>query len=74
MFRGKIQNKTNGVTPRRWIVACNKDLADLISKTLYDDEEWVTQCVNLRELAQQVDDEDFVRQFIEIKMNNKRKL
>jgi starch phosphorylase len=51
MFRGKIQNKTNGVTPRRWMVCCNKGLSKLVSDYLMDESEWVTNCTLLRDIA-----------------------
>jgi len=42
LYPGKIQNKTNGVTPRRWIHCCNRELSDLISDTLGDCvSEWI---------------------------------
>lgn len=41
-FPGMIQNKTNGVTPRRWIHCCNPDLSALISDRVGDVEEWIT--------------------------------
>lgn len=51
MFSDKIQNKTNGVTPRRWLHCCNKGLSDLISDTLGDIDEWITNMNVLRDLA-----------------------
>jgi hypothetical protein len=37
LFPEKFQNKTNGVTPRRWLAFCNPELSDLITKTLGSD-------------------------------------
>lgn len=51
LWPGKIQNKTNGVTPRRWIYGCNPGLSDLISDYIAPAEEWLTDMVSLRELA-----------------------
>ena len=42
LYPGKIQNKTNGVTPRRWIHCANPDLSELISDTLGGIDEWIT--------------------------------
>jgi len=47
LYPGKIQNKTNGVTPRRWIHCCNPELSGLISDTLGGIDEWVTSLDNL---------------------------
>ena len=61
MFPGKIQNKTNGVTPRRWINCCNPELTELISDKIGTVDEWITNMTNLRELAAWSDDQEFVR-------------
>ncbi len=37
IFPGKFQNKTNGVTPRRWLAMCNPGLSALITETLGTD-------------------------------------
>ena len=74
MYPGKIQNKTNGVTPRRWIHCCNPKLSDLISDTLGGIDEWVTSLDNLQQLAPYATDKDFVDRFIEIKRENKARL
>lgn len=42
MYPGKIQNKTNGVTPRRWLHCCNPGLSELISDTIGSVDEWIT--------------------------------
>ena len=46
-----IQNKTNGVTPRRWIHCCNPKLSQLISDYICPVDEWITDMDNIRELA-----------------------
>jgi glycogen phosphorylase len=40
MYPTRINNKTNGITPRRWLLKCNPGLADLITQTIGDG--WVT--------------------------------
>ena len=47
LYPGKIQNKTNGVAPRRWIHCCNRPLSDLISDTIGSVDEWITSLENL---------------------------
>ncbi len=56
MFPGKITNKTNGVTPRRWIHSCNKELSDLITDYVCDFDEWMTDMHLIRDLANWADD------------------
>lgn len=41
IFPSKFQNKTNGVTPRRWLAWCNPELAQLITEALGSSEWWV---------------------------------
>jgi glycogen phosphorylase len=74
MFPGKIQNKTNGVTPRRWLHACNPGLSKMICEKVGDLDEWITNMTTLRELAPWADNADFVRQFTNVKIDCKRKL
>ena len=47
MYPGKIQNKTNGVTPRRWLHCCNPGLSELISETIGSVDEWITSLESL---------------------------
>ncbi|HEY5140500.1 MAG TPA: glycogen/starch/alpha-glucan family phosphorylase, partial [Methylococcales bacterium] len=44
----KFNNKTNGVTPRRWLAACNPALANLITETIGDN--WITDLSQLKKL------------------------
>ena len=50
MYPTKIQNKTNGVTPRRWLHCCNPGLSSLISDTIGDVDEWICDMENLGQL------------------------
>lgn len=68
----RFNNKTNGVTQRRWLLKSNLDLANLITDRIGT--KWVTDLYALRELEKFVDDEDFKRAFREIKLKNKQKL
>ncbi|XP_023335716.1 glycogen phosphorylase isoform X4 [Eurytemora carolleeae] len=68
----KFQNKTNGITPRRWLLLCNPLLADVISDKIGD--QWpiyLDQLVKLKEFA---DDEGFQREVMKVKQDNKNKL
>lgn len=61
MFPERFNNKTNGVTPRRWLRACNPGLAKLITEAVGDG--WVTDLDRLRGLAPLADDGAFRQQF-----------
>lgn len=54
----KFQNKTNGVTPRRWIRCCNPDLAKLYTETLGSDE-WITDMPLIKQLEKKAEDPEF---------------
>jgi glucan phosphorylase len=61
----KFQNKTNGITPRRWILLCNPDLSDLIASKI--GENWITDLSQLAQLRNFVNDEQFVRDVQRVK-------
>lgn len=69
----KFQNKTNGVTPRRWIRFCNPDLSRILTKWI-GSEDWVLNTEKLAELQKFADDKDLHAEWIEAKRNNKLKL
>jgi starch phosphorylase len=66
----KLSNKTNGVTPRRWMALANPRLAGLITETIGDG--WLTSLERLRELEPFVNDANFRMRWREIKRCNKR--
>ena len=68
----KFNNKTNGVTPRRWLLMSNPELASLISECIGTG--WVTDLDELRKLEPLAEDAHFRRRFREIKRTNKDKL
>jgi starch phosphorylase len=72
MWPHKFSNKTNGVTPRRWMVLCNPELSDLISDHIGDG--WIKDLAQLRRLEPFAEDPTFRRLWREIKQNNKRAL
>ena len=65
----KFTNVTNGVTPRRWLKACNPELSKLITSKIGDT--WPTQLEQLSELEAFAKDKRFQQQFMKIKHNNK---
>ncbi len=68
----KFNAKTNGITPRRWLLQCNRQLAELISSHIGT--AWITDLNKLRGIEKLVDDEDFQRAWLAIKRNNKMRL
>ncbi|KAK1267833.1 hypothetical protein QJS04_geneDACA005184 [Acorus gramineus] len=69
----KFQNKTNGVTPRRWIRFCNPDLSDIITKWT-GSEDWVLNTEKLAELRKFADNEDLQTEWKIAKRKNKMKV
>ena len=72
MFPDRFTNKTNGITPRRWLRQCNRGLADLITDKIGED--WVTDLSQINKIEPYADDPDFQQEFMEIKQRNKKKL
>ena len=69
----KFQNKTNGITQRRWLGLCNPKLSALITKLLKSDK-WLTNLDELKGLERFADDKNILDEFIAIKQENKQKL
>jgi len=65
----KFNNKTNGVTQRRWLAACNPRLSSLITSTIGED--WITNLEHLGELRHYATDPEFGARWREIKLANK---
>lgn len=72
LYPGKIKNKTNGITPRRWLLACNTALSGLITETI--GEGWARDLDRLRELEKSIDKKPFRERFRAIKQANKATL
>jgi starch phosphorylase len=68
----RFNNKTNGVTQRRWLAACNPGLAALIDATI--GEGWKTELSKLAALAEYADDPDFQARWRDVKLGNKNRL
>ncbi|MGL4773386.1 MAG: glycogen/starch/alpha-glucan phosphorylase, partial [Clostridium sp.] len=73
LYPNKFQNKTNGITPRRWIRSCNKQLSALITELL-GNEEWVKDLSQLKNLEKYADDEMILKRFMAIKHEKKTEL
>ncbi|WP_103664962.1 glycogen/starch/alpha-glucan phosphorylase [Gracilimonas amylolytica] len=72
MYPDKFTNKTNGITPRRWLKQCNPALSGLISEKIGED--WVTDLDELKQINDYAEDKKFRKQFAEIKLENKKRL
>ncbi len=70
LYPGKFQNKTNGITPRRWLLKSNPRLAALITKKL-GSAAWVRDLDLLRGLEKSAGDAAFQKEFMAIKRANK---
>jgi glycogen phosphorylase len=70
LFPGKFQNKTNGITPRRWLLQCNRRLAALVTRTI-GDEGWARDLDRLRELEKSIENPAFRLEFMAVKRANK---
>ena len=73
IYPEKFSNKTNGVTPRRWLRTCNPDLAALITELLGSDK-WVTDLDQLKTLEKYKDDKAVMKKLLAIKKKNKQRL
>ena len=71
MYPSRFNNKTNGVTPRRWLLMANPDLSQLITEAIGDG--WITDLHQLQQLESLADDAGFRGQFHDAKLNTKRK-
>ncbi len=68
----RFNNKTNGVTQRRWLAACNPGLAELVTSRIGD--AWVTDLDALAALAGYADDPEFQQAWRSCRVANKRRL
>ncbi|MBR7039354.1 MAG: glycogen/starch/alpha-glucan family phosphorylase [Oscillospiraceae bacterium] len=69
----RFQNKTNGITQRRWLALCDRELSSLLTELLGTDE-WMTDLDLLKTLDSYAEDDDVMRRFIAIKTEKKRQL
>ncbi|MBS5939533.1 glycogen/starch/alpha-glucan family phosphorylase [Clostridium sartagoforme] len=73
IYPDKFQNKTNGITQRRWLASCNKELTELYSRLL-GDKSFLKDLSKLKELEKYSENKDIIDEFIQIKKNKKREL
>lgn len=73
MWPNKFNNKTNGVSPRRWILQCNPKLSSLITERLSSNH-WVKNLSEFKNLSPLIDDASFIQALQEIKLHNKKRL
>lgn len=69
MYPNRFNNKTNGITQRRWLKLCNPRLSELITSRIGDG--WTTNLDELRGLGEHVEDEAFREEWRQVKHANK---
>jgi len=72
MFPDRFNNKTNGITPRRWLKACNPELSKLITEYIGDS--WVRDLSEIKKLQDHIDDPELIDRWKKIKTDNKKHL
>lgn len=72
IYPEKFNNKTNGITFRRWLLSCNRELAGFLSETIGDG--YKKDADKLEKLLAYVDDDEVLDRIAQIKMNRKRDL
>ena len=73
IYPEKFQNKTNGITQRRWLALCNPELSDLLTRLL-GNESWKIDLSQLKQLEKYVEDEKVMQELCEIKLHSHQKL
>ena len=73
LYPERFQNKTNGITQRRWLALCNRELSSLITELLGSDE-WIVKLDELRKLEKYDYDKDILEKFNSIKSTKKKQL
>jgi starch phosphorylase len=72
LYPEKFNNKTNGITFRRWLLHCNHELSQYITSLIGD--EYKTDAIKLKDLLKFVDDETVLNKLLTIKQNRKQDL
>ncbi|MDR0994609.1 MAG: glycogen/starch/alpha-glucan phosphorylase, partial [Verrucomicrobiota bacterium] len=72
LYPERFNNKTNGITPRRWLLKANPGLAELITEKIGD--AWITNLDELKKLEAFADDPEFQKNIMAVKRDNKLRL
>lgn len=72
LYPEKFNNKTNGITFRRWLMSCNPELASLVSELI--GEGWKKDSLELEKLGQLIDDEEVLKKVLAVKEGKKAEL
>ena len=72
LYPERFNNKTNGITQRRWLALCNRELAAFVTERIGDG--WITDLSLIKGLERYVQDANSLRRFAEIKQEKKRQL
>lgn len=73
LYPNRFLNKTNGITPRRWLALCNIQLSNLITELL-GNKNWVSHLDDLKALEKYIDDEKVLNRILDIKIEKKKEL
>jgi len=72
LWPAKFNNKTNGVTQRRWLAGCNPELRALLKDKI--GENWITELTELKKIEPLATDAKFQQAWYQVKQNNKQRL
>lgn len=73
LYPERFLNKTNGITPRRWLKLCNPELSNLITELL-GNESWIVNLDDLRKLEKYINDDVVLNKILDIKKEKKKEL
>lgn len=73
LYPEKFQNKTNGITQRRWLASCNSELTEFLTR-LVSDNSFIKDLDKLKVIEKYVNDDDVIKEYIDIKKEKKRQL
>ena len=73
VYPEKFQNKTNGITQRRWLASCNPELTEFLVRLVGDDS-FIKDLTTLKNIEKFADDDEIIKEYIEIKKEKKRQL